>query len=90
MTSMDVYKKIAAILKRLYLCTEKSQIDELFIAENIFDYKERIELLQECMGAEDICNMPENITAKEEYDFECEVFEEGTWRLLKQLPFAAN
>lgn len=90
MTGMDVYKKIAAILKRLYLCTEKSQIDELFIAENIFDYKERIALMQKCMGAEDICNMPENITAKEEYDFECEVFEEGTWRLLKQLPFAAN
>lgn len=85
MTSMDVYKKIAAIVKRLYLCTEKSQIDELFIAENIFDYKERIELLQECMGMEDICNMPENISPKEEYDFECEIFEEGTWRLLKQL-----
>ena len=50
MTGMDVYKKIAAILKRLYLCTNRAQIDELFIAENIFDYKERIELLQECMG----------------------------------------
>lgn len=90
MTGMDVYKKIAAILKRLYLCTNRAQIDELFIAENIIDYKERIALMQKCMGAEDICNMPENITAKEEYDFECEVFEEGTWRLLKQLPFAAN
>ena len=83
MTSMDVYKKIAAILKRLYLCTEKAQIEELFIAENIVDYKERIELLQECMSMEDICNMPEKITPKEEYDFECEIFEEGTWRLLK-------
>ena len=50
MSGMDVYKKIAAILKRLYLCTEKAQIEELFIAENIIDYKERIELLQECMG----------------------------------------
>ena len=50
MTGMDVYKKIAAILKRLYLCTEKAQIDELFIAENIFDYKERIALMQKCMG----------------------------------------
>ena len=85
MTGMDVYKKIAAILKRLYLCTEKAQIEELFIAENIIDYKERIALMQKCMGMEDICNMPENITAKEEYDFECEVFEEGTWRLLKRL-----
>ena len=83
MTSMDVYKKIAAILKRLYLCTNRAQIDELFIAENIIDYKERIELLQECMGMEDICNMPEKITLKDEYDFECEIFEEGTWRLLK-------
>ena len=85
MTGMDVYKKIAAILKRLYLCTEKSQIDELFIAENIFDYKERIELLQECMGVEYVYNTPEKITPKEEYDFECEIFEEGTWRFLKQL-----
>ena len=83
MSGIDVYNQIDAILKRLYLCTNRAQIDELFIAENIFDYKERIELLQECMGMEDICNMPEKITPKEEYDFECEIFEEGTWRLLK-------
>ena len=85
MTSMDVYKKIAAIVKRLYLCTEKAQIEELFIAENIIDYKERIALMQKCMGVEDVYNTPEKITPKEEYDFECEVFEEGTWRLLKRL-----
>lgn len=83
MSGIDVYNQIDAILKRLYLCTNRAQIDELFIAENIFDYKERIELLQECMGVEDVYNTPDKITPKEEYDFECEIFEEGTWRLLK-------
>lgn len=82
MSGMDVYKQIDSILKRLYLCTEKAQIDELFDKERISNYKERIELIHQCMGVKDICNTPEKITAEAEYDFECAIFEEETWRLL--------
>jgi hypothetical protein len=82
MSGMDVYKKIDSILKRLYVCTEKAQIDELFVAEQIDDYTERLELLHKCMGVEDVYNTPEKITLEDEYDFECAIFVEGTWRLL--------
>ena len=82
MSNIDVYNQVDAVLKRLYGFTEKRQIDALFDEENINDYNERIKLLHKCMEVEDIYNTPEEISAKEDYDFTCAVFEEGTWRML--------
>ncbi|MBQ9239382.1 MAG: hypothetical protein IJ191_08770 [Treponema sp.] len=82
--SVAAYDQIDALLKQLYLCTEKQQIDSLFSESKISDYKDRILLLYKCMGVEEVCSTPEKISDKDEYEFECAVFVEGTWRLLNE------
>lgn len=82
MAELEVYDKIDAVLKRLYLCTEKSQIDTVFKEASISQPLEKINLLRKCMGVEKVYGTPETITDDDEYEFECAVFEEGTWRML--------
>ena len=81
-SSIDVYNQVDPVLKNLYLCTEKKQIDDLFSSKKISDYKERIKLLYKCMGVEQVYGTPEKLTDEDEYNFECAVFVEGTWRML--------
>lgn len=82
MAESEVYDKIDDVLKRLYLCTEKSQIDDVFRNASISNPAEKIRLLRKCMGVEKVYGTPEKITEDDEYEFECAVFEEGTWRML--------
>lgn len=82
MAELEVYDKIDAVLKRLYLCTEKSQIDTVFKEASISQPLEKINLLRKCMGVETVYGTPEEIPDENEYEFECAVFEEGTWRML--------
>lgn len=79
---LDVYNKIDNVLKQLYLCTEKSQIDSVFSAAEIREPSEKIDLLRKCMEIENVYGTPEKLSDEEEYEFECAVFEEGTWRML--------
>lgn len=79
---LDVYNTIDGVLKRLYLCTEKSQIDSVFKDADISDPSEKIRLLRKCMDVENVYGTPEKVSDEDEYEFECAVFEEGTWRML--------
>lgn len=81
-TPLEVYDKIDTVLKKLYLCTAKSQIDSVFDEAAITEPKEKINLLRKCMEVENVYGTPERISDEDEYEFECAVFEEGTWRML--------
>lgn len=81
-TLLDVYDKINTVLNELYLCTEKSQVDKVFQDASISVPTEKINLLRKCMGVEAVYGTPEKLSDEEEYEFECAVFEEGTWRML--------
>lgn len=81
-SNIDVYNRIDSVLKRLYGLTKKEQIDMLFDDEKIADYNERTKLLHKCMEIESVYSTPEQTSAKEEYEFTCAVFAEGTWRML--------
>ena len=71
--SVDVYDKINIILKNLYTCTDKNGVK---------DFPERIKLLRRCMEVEHVYGTPETLTDEDDYEFECAVFVEGTWRML--------
>lgn len=79
---LDVYNKIDEVLKKLYLCTEKTQIDDVFNKAEINTMSDRINILRKCMEVENVYGTPEKISDEDEYEFECAVFEEGTWRML--------
>ena len=81
-TPLEVYDKIDTVLKKLYLCTAKSQIDSVFDEAAITEPKEKINLLRKCMEVENVYGTPEKISDEDEYEFECAVFEEGPWRML--------
>ena len=80
--SVDVYDKIDVILKNLYTCTDKTQIDDVFEKNGVDNLHERIKLLRKCMAVECVYGTPETLTDKDDYEFECAVFVEGTWRML--------
>jgi len=80
--SVDVYDKINIILKNLYTCTDKTQIDDVFDKNGVNDFPERIKLLRRCMEVEHVYGTPETLTDEDDYEFECAVFVEGTWRML--------
>lgn len=81
-TLLDAYNKIDNLLKKLYLCTEKEKIDSLFEENGVTDYTERSALLNKCMGFKETFGTSEETSDEENYEFDCAVFVEGTWRLL--------
>ena len=70
------------ILKELYRCTEEAEIDALFEKEGVQDYKERMFLLDKCMGFVETFSTPEEITEEGEYELNRRIFVEATWRLM--------
>lgn len=80
--SVDVYDRINIILQNLYTCTDREQIDNLFDKNGVDNLQERIKLLRKCMDVERVYGTPETLTDKDDYEFECAVFVEGTWRML--------
>ena len=80
--SVDVYDRINIILQHLYTCTDREQIDNLFDKNGVDNLQERIKLLRKCMDVECVYGTPETLTDKDDYEFECAVFVEGTWRML--------
>lgn len=80
--SFAVYKEIETVLDSLRTCTTRGELDGIFESAGISSPKEKVEMLQRCMGIEKSFGTPENISDEDDYDFECAVFEEGTWRML--------
>lgn len=80
--NIAAYDKVKSIIKCLYTCTAKEQVDDIFAENSIIDAEEKIKLLRECMEIESVYGTPEIISPEEEYEFECAVFVEGTWRML--------
>ena len=68
------------ILEKLNTCTSQHDIDAVFDEEGIYDYRERCNALRRCMRVQetlgDIGISPE----KDDYEFDCAVFLEGSWR----------
>lgn len=81
-TLLDAYNKIDNLLKKLYLCTEKEEIDVLFEENGITDYTERSVLLHRCMGFQNIHSTPDPAENEDLYNFDVAVFVDGTWRFL--------
>ena len=70
-------------VKRLYSCTTKEQISEIFARYEIKSPEDKRELLHQCMDIEEYFDSPhENLSADDEYDYAVSVFLEGSWRLL--------
>ncbi|MEL5720891.1 MAG: hypothetical protein P1P59_07160 [Treponemataceae bacterium] len=79
---MVAHDKVESIIKSLFTCTTKDQIDNIFAKNEIIDFQQKIELLRRCMEVKSVYGTPEEISLEDEYDFECAVFVEGTWRML--------
>ena len=80
--TINVYDKGESIIKSLYTCTARDEIDDVFTKNGISDSFERIQFLRKCMEIESVYETPEEVSPEDEYDFECAVFVEGTWRML--------
>lgn len=78
MSELEKYDQVDKFLKKLNLCTEESQIDNLFEEFAIYSFQERIELIDRCMNA----TTNHSSYDEDEYKFCREVFVEGSWRLL--------
>ncbi len=81
--NIDMFNKFNSVIDNLYSCTEREQIDSIFSEADIKDFKTRITLLDRCMGVSETYGTPEeDLTDEDEYNFECAVFVEGSWRML--------
>lgn len=81
-SNLNVYDKVESIIKNLYACTTKDEINNLFLRNNVLDPREKSGLLRRCMDIKSVYGTPEKLSPEDEYDFDCAVFVEGTWRML--------
>ena len=79
--NFEIYNRIEEILKKLYLCTEQEEIENVFKSYDVQSFTEKMDLLKKCMSVTVINGTPEETTEEDSYDFDCKVFLEGTWRL---------
>ena len=68
------------ILKKLNTCTSQHDIDAVFDEEGIHGYRERCNALRRCMRVQEILADAGISSEKDEYEFDCAVFLEGTLR----------
>lgn len=82
--NIKIARNFAMAKERLYSCIEKNEIESIFKEYEFTDLSDKIEILRECMGVEEIFNSPGNVelSLNDEYEEEVEIFIEGTWRLL--------
>lgn len=77
------YNQETELGKKLFLCTNEADIENVFNLFNVKDISQRISYLRRSMGVETVYDAPQKgLTKKDEYEFECEAFTEGSWRLL--------
>ena len=81
--TLKTAEKLTEITDRLYNCTTKEQIYEIFSNYKIKTSVDKKDLLHHCMDIEEYFNSPhEELSADDEYDYSVSVFLEGSWRLL--------
>ena len=68
------------ILKKLNICTSQHDIDAVFDEEGIYDYRERCNALRRCMRVQEILGDVGISSEKDDYEFDCAVFLEGSLR----------
>ncbi len=77
------YNDESKLMKVLKFCTEYEDIEKIFNEFNISTFSDKISYLRRVMGVEQIYDAPQKgITEEDDYEFECEAFTEGSWRLL--------
>lgn len=76
----DDYTK--EILKKLSSCSSKEDIDFIFETEKIDTYRKRCDVLRRCMGVMEEYGAVGELSEKDDYQFDCAVFLEGSWRSL--------
>ena len=78
----DVANTLNAV-ERLYRCTTRDEIADIFTKYDIKTPEDKRELLHRCMDIEEYFDSPhEELSAEDEYDYAVSVFLEGSWRLL--------
>ena len=75
------YKKVDDVIKELYFCDTKEDAEKIFEKSGIKSFKDRIFILQKCMGIEKVFNSSD-ATEEEYYRSDLSAFEDGTWRLV--------
>ena len=68
------------LLDKLTACTSQHDIDAVFDEEGIHDYRERCNILRRCMRIQEILGDVGISSAKDDYEFDCAVFLEGSLR----------
>jgi len=77
-----------SVIDALRLCTTQERIEKVFADHHISDARDKRQCLLQSMGVIDEANAPtpDILTDEEAYQYEIELFLEGSWRLL----FAQN
>ena len=70
------------LLEKLTVCTSQQQIDVIFEHEEIADLRERCNVLRRCMRIQEILGDVGVFSEQDDYDFDCSVFLEGSWRIM--------
>lgn len=68
------------ILEKLNTCTSQHDIDAVFDEEGIYDHRERCNVLRRCMRVQEILGDIGISSEKDDYEFDCAVFLEGSLR----------
>lgn len=68
------------ILEKLTVCTSLQEINAVFEREGIADLRERCNTLRRCMRIQEILGDIGVFSEQDDYDFDCSVFLEGSWR----------
>ena len=68
------------MLEKLNTCTSQQEIDAVFEREGIADLRERCNALRRCMRVQEILGDAGISSEKDDYEFDCAVFLDGSLR----------
>ena len=68
------------LLDKLTVCTSQQELDAVFEREGIADLQERCNALRRCMRVQEIVGDAGILFEKDDYEFDCAVFLEGSLR----------
>ena len=68
------------MLEKLNTCTSQHDIDTVFDEEGVYEYRERCNILRRCMHVQEILGDAGILFEKDDYEFDCAVFLEGSLR----------
>ena len=70
------------LLDKLTVCTSQQELDAVFEREGIADLQERCNALRRCMRIQEILGDVGVFSEQDDYDFDCAIFLEGSWRIM--------